>query len=177
MYVNTLSISSDTPEEGIVSHYRWLLATMWLPGIELRTSGRAVSALNHWAISPALIFDVLKHFSLKLHHYFYLKWTYGRWHCSEKRSPLTSWYRKSGGWGEGTRDQYNRLQRHIPSVLCPPTKPQFLTFPPFLTTGPPLGTSCSISEPRQPRFVFGLYSKHLLNSFLQVWSCCFEMAP
>ena len=25
---------------------------MWLLGIELRTSGRAVSALNHWAISP-----------------------------------------------------------------------------------------------------------------------------
>jgi hypothetical protein len=27
-------------------HYRWLLATMWLLGIELSTSGRAVSALN-----------------------------------------------------------------------------------------------------------------------------------
>jgi hypothetical protein len=26
---------------------------MWLLGIEHRTSGRAVSALNHWAISPA----------------------------------------------------------------------------------------------------------------------------
>jgi hypothetical protein len=26
---------------------------MWLLGIELRTSGRAVSALNLWAISPA----------------------------------------------------------------------------------------------------------------------------
>jgi hypothetical protein len=26
---------------------------MWLLGIELRTSGRAFSALNHWAISPA----------------------------------------------------------------------------------------------------------------------------
>ena len=28
-------------------------ATMWLLGIKLRTSGRAVNALNHWAISPA----------------------------------------------------------------------------------------------------------------------------
>jgi hypothetical protein len=28
-------------------------ATMWLLGIELRTSGRAAGALNHWAISPA----------------------------------------------------------------------------------------------------------------------------
>jgi hypothetical protein len=35
------------------SHYRWLWATTWLLGIELRTSGRTVSALNHWAISPA----------------------------------------------------------------------------------------------------------------------------
>ena len=26
---------------------------MWLLGLKLRTSGRAVSALNHWAISPA----------------------------------------------------------------------------------------------------------------------------
>ena len=40
-----LSLSSDTPEEGIKSHYRWLQAT--------RTSEGAVSALNHWSISPA----------------------------------------------------------------------------------------------------------------------------
>jgi hypothetical protein len=53
MYVSTLSLSSDTPEEGIRSHYRWLWATMWLLGIELRMSGRAVSAFNLWAISPA----------------------------------------------------------------------------------------------------------------------------
>jgi hypothetical protein len=46
MYVNTLQQSADTPEEDIRSHDRWLGATMWLLGIELRTSGRAVSALN-----------------------------------------------------------------------------------------------------------------------------------
>jgi hypothetical protein len=34
------------PEESIRSHYSWLGATMWLLGIELRTSGRADSALN-----------------------------------------------------------------------------------------------------------------------------------
>jgi hypothetical protein len=45
MYVITLSLSSDTPEEGIRSHYRWLKATMWLLGIELRTSGRAAVLL------------------------------------------------------------------------------------------------------------------------------------
>ena len=38
------------------SHYGWLWATMWVMGFELRTSGRAVSALNHWAISPAQYF-------------------------------------------------------------------------------------------------------------------------
>jgi len=41
------------PEKGIRSQDRWLWATMWLLGIELRTSGRADSVLNHWAISPA----------------------------------------------------------------------------------------------------------------------------
>jgi hypothetical protein len=42
-------------EEGIRSLYRWLWATKWLLGIELRilNLGRAASALNHLAISPA----------------------------------------------------------------------------------------------------------------------------
>jgi hypothetical protein len=35
-------------------HYRWLLTTMCLLVIEFMTSGRAASALNFWAISPAL---------------------------------------------------------------------------------------------------------------------------
>jgi hypothetical protein len=51
--MTTLLHSSDTPEEGIRSHYRWLWATVWLLETELRTSGSAASALNHWAISPA----------------------------------------------------------------------------------------------------------------------------
>jgi hypothetical protein len=51
--MGTLSLSSDTLEKGIGSHYRWLWDTMWVLGIELRTSGRAVSALNYWAISAA----------------------------------------------------------------------------------------------------------------------------
>jgi hypothetical protein len=54
IYMSTLSLSSGTPEEGIRFHDRWLWATMWLLGIELRTSSRATSALNHWAISPTL---------------------------------------------------------------------------------------------------------------------------
>jgi hypothetical protein len=52
---HTMLLFPDTPEEGIRSHYRWLWATMWLLGNELRTSRRAVSALNCWAISPAPI--------------------------------------------------------------------------------------------------------------------------
>jgi hypothetical protein len=38
MYVSSLLLSSDTAEEGIGSHYRWVGATMWLLGIELRIS-------------------------------------------------------------------------------------------------------------------------------------------
>jgi hypothetical protein len=53
MYVSTLLVSSDTPEEGIRSHCRWLWATMRLLGIELMTFRRAASALNRGAISPA----------------------------------------------------------------------------------------------------------------------------
>jgi hypothetical protein len=53
MCMSTLSLSSNTPEEGTRSHYKRLWAIMWLLGIELGTSGRAVSALNCWAISPA----------------------------------------------------------------------------------------------------------------------------
>jgi hypothetical protein len=35
------------------TRYGWLWATMWLLGFELRTLGGAVSAITHWAISPA----------------------------------------------------------------------------------------------------------------------------
>lgn len=53
MYVDTLLLSVDTPEKDIESHYRWLWAIMWLLGLELGTSGGAVSAPSRWAISPA----------------------------------------------------------------------------------------------------------------------------
>jgi hypothetical protein len=53
MYISTLWLSSDTLEKGVGSQYKWLWATMWLLGIELRTYGRAVSDLNCWGISPA----------------------------------------------------------------------------------------------------------------------------
>ena len=35
-------------------HYRWLWATRWLLGVELRPSERVAGALKCWAISPAL---------------------------------------------------------------------------------------------------------------------------
>jgi hypothetical protein len=43
MYMSTLS--SDIPEEGV--GFPLQTATMWLLGLELRTSERPVSALNH----------------------------------------------------------------------------------------------------------------------------------
>ena len=57
LYVSTLWLSSDTPEEGVRSHYGWLWATMWLLGFELRTFGRAVGCsypLSHLT-SPNLL--------------------------------------------------------------------------------------------------------------------------
>jgi len=76
MFMSTLSLSSDTPEKGIRSHYRWLWATMWLLGIELRTSGRAVSDLPHWAISPVLYSNSLKK------NFFFLVWSFYFLFCS-----------------------------------------------------------------------------------------------
>jgi hypothetical protein len=60
MYLSALLLTSDTPEEGVRSHYRWLWATMWLLGIELIASGRAASGLNRWAISstPSKIYFI-----------------------------------------------------------------------------------------------------------------------
>ena len=49
-------LPSDTPEEGVRSHYGWLWAIMWLLGFELRIFRGAVGALTSWAISPALSF-------------------------------------------------------------------------------------------------------------------------
>ena len=74
MYMSTLFLSADTSEEGIGSHRRWLWATMWLLGIGLRTSRRAVSALNHWAISPAQgnYFLRDKYFTLPFHLIFWV---------------------------------------------------------------------------------------------------------
>ena len=78
MNVSTLSLSSDTPEEGIRFHDRWLRATRWVLGIELRTVRSAVSTLNHWAISLApqccILNSVIEGLPLKvsLCHVFFL---------------------------------------------------------------------------------------------------------
>ena len=42
----SVALFRELIKEDIESHYRWFEATMWLLGTELRTSGRAVSALN-----------------------------------------------------------------------------------------------------------------------------------
>jgi hypothetical protein len=53
IYYYTWVHCSCLPVEGVISHYGWLWATMWLLGFELWTFGRAVSVLTGWAISPA----------------------------------------------------------------------------------------------------------------------------
>ena len=76
MYMNITVAGFRPPEEGIGSHNKWLWATMWLLGIELRTSGRTVSALNRWAISPSPTLNSFQ-FVLKA-----LTGTYWDWACS-----------------------------------------------------------------------------------------------
>jgi hypothetical protein len=46
IYMSTLQLSSDTLEECIRSHYRWLRATIWLLGIELWTISSARNRLE-----------------------------------------------------------------------------------------------------------------------------------
>lgn len=43
------------PEGAQEYHCRWLEIAMWALGIQLRNSGKAASAPNHGAISPAPI--------------------------------------------------------------------------------------------------------------------------
>ena len=47
------SLYAHAPWEGVLSHYRWLLDTMFFMGSELRASGRAASVLYLWAICVA----------------------------------------------------------------------------------------------------------------------------
>ena len=54
IYMSTLSLSSDTPEEHIRSHYRWLWVIMWLLRIELRISGTVLLTAGP-SSSPTLL--------------------------------------------------------------------------------------------------------------------------
>jgi hypothetical protein len=92
-YVSTLLMSSDTPEKGIRSYYRWLWATMWLLGIELRTSRRIVSALNCWAISPSPKIELFKKMDLNAPY-------------------------NEGGWGDRWADEL-LWKVSFPSFPCP----------------------------------------------------------
>lgn len=53
----------QSPEEGNGSHgngVRWLWATMWALGTKPWSSARPGGTLNHWAICPALIQQIVK---------------------------------------------------------------------------------------------------------------------
>jgi hypothetical protein len=50
----------------LIWSYRCLWATMWVLGIEPRSSGKAVSAFNWWAISIAS-FHLIKNHSISFH--------------------------------------------------------------------------------------------------------------
>ena len=80
---------SDTLKRQSNLIYRWLWATMWLLGFELRTSRKAISVLNYWAISPpryiVFLCDVFylsvenrnnsQHYSTKWNHNIFPLWS------------------------------------------------------------------------------------------------------
>ena len=112
VYVSTLPLSPDTPEEGIRSHHIWLWATMWLLGSEPRTSGRAVSAPNRWAISPAPVFIFFKHSSNSC------KWKpLGGGVLWASYYPLFTGWVKSKYPGAGEMAQQSRALSTLPKVL------------------------------------------------------------
>lgn len=43
-------VTRSLPQEGIISHSRWLWSTMWLLGFELRNFEKAGNTLKHWDI-------------------------------------------------------------------------------------------------------------------------------
>jgi hypothetical protein len=56
IYVSTLSAVSRHTRRGHRIPITMVVATMWLLGTKLKTSGRAVSAFNHWANPQDAVF-------------------------------------------------------------------------------------------------------------------------
>jgi hypothetical protein len=79
-----MSLSSATPEGGIRYYYRWLWATMWLLGIELRNR-RAISGLNCRAISTALG----GYFQEPVPAFYLFRSRFSYWTISSQDSPFT----------------------------------------------------------------------------------------
>jgi hypothetical protein len=108
LYISTLQLTSDAPEESIRYHYRCLWATLWLQcGYWDLNSGPLVSAHIRWAISPAL-FSIALQKGLMAKSTTYVikcqKWIWGWWDGSVGKStrllfrrsgvqiPATSWW-------------------------------------------------------------------------------------
>jgi hypothetical protein len=147
MYMSTLLLSSDTPEEGIGSHYRWLWATIWLLGIELRTSGRSVSALNAEPRGPFLFkppqYDCSKLGTLGREEArgtdYCTDWRYsGDRPDSQETSSKLMAKRKQLGWSRAEKPQLfpSRNQHSFRSKLG---KPVHSTLPQSGSPKPPMG--------------------------------------
>ena len=109
----------------ILQELRQLWAIMWLLGIELRSSRRTVSVLNHWAISPAphstfndiftaFVMNYLRNTTWGRKHFIFPQvpsWQWG--YCREK--PHLSWYPGSADTTQevgGHRPQWRSLEIH-----------------------------------------------------------------
>ena len=139
-------------------------AALWVLGIEPRSSRRAASALNHWAISPAFCLswlialsasNILFFLSLLLYHHYYHYHTVGCWRFLSS-SPSWSW----------TCDfpASAFLVLGLQACTTVPDFPHILHHSKYLPTLPPVALlgipfSCSCVEPLLPE-------SHLLFSWL-----------
>ena len=88
----TVAVFRHTRRGHQIPHYRWLWYPMWLLRFELGSFGRAVSALNCWAISPAHFFSLNTKFVYRntIHpivaHVIYLLTILGVWRDSDSLS-------------------------------------------------------------------------------------------
>jgi hypothetical protein len=91
-YVSALSHSSDTPEDGIRSHYWWLWAAMWLLGIEL---GHVVA--GNWTqdlLKNSQCSYLLSHLSSPKELIFKLVFILVTFCCCDKKHQEQKWLRE-----------------------------------------------------------------------------------
>jgi hypothetical protein len=132
-------------------HYRWRWANMWLLGIGVRTSGRAVtplSALNRWAISPALRYCYVKNITI----FFWLECAWYTGSGIVRRCGLVG--ESVSLWGRALRSPVLRLLPVWKTVSWQPLK-----------------QDVELSAPPAPRLPGCCHASYLDDNGLNLWTC------